>query len=1042
MENPHVHISKFYVSLRHSGYVCDITTLTFFKNCNIRKLLVTTRDTSVSIELEKQLNVRAYSLGPFSREDILDFCKKFWELNLNLQTKLNKKRVKEFVNAVTETYNVYRYDFISIPLHTEMIARCIQEKFELFYKHKDVRYTRVPDYTLNGYSLFKDFIDIKYDDIYLKDKNKIDPTLPICLLDGGLKESFYNRHKRLALCALFDRDIIDLLSPETFYKLPNDLRTVQHGKERCGFVCRFEDDKPQFTHLSFAEFFVADVIWERFRLISSSQLMTLFEKVLKGYLITNDKQQICIFLQGFAMHEPNNIKDSSAKARFLLRNLTFESGEKTHNCMLSLIESCSAENCSELLQVLDGLSVGEKRAIFTLSAQEGYTNLLRAMNGMIGQAIMKKQKCYFELLSQTKEDENMKTANILVNEHGYGINWTFACNTTCFSGLMKYNSYAMIKSFLNSGFKEFVNPCGKFSLPLYDVLKRTDSPQDLIETLLNATDLTLIEQHFYPKISWFLLSRDQSLTEAFLQKGIDMVQVFLVEQERGVWDGAWSGDYFYYLLSLRWMNQMQLFFENGVGFHTKLLAKVKQINYIFNSILSASETDQNLANVCINALIRSKNAKSFRLVVRSTCFDKTLYINNRAIDVDKFMSRTIFNIETSNFEEIFELLNCKDLPNASQNFNNFISEVLNSNEEVLSFKIIKHICLTHFIDAKDLGELVSKLSTIVPMLEKLHSHYLKLFDAIQTRQQNYVKHELISIQSEMHRKTIINGRSETFGSPLLYVVTTNDTTMAELLLDYGANPSIVLYHEKDQKCDKFTQLFKKYMEYDNITSVHVAACLGNLDIIKLLHAKGANIHPKTSITPLHLAAREGHIEIVRYLLNNDAEADAKTFNYNRSSIAKDEEGRTPLELAQQNGRTDVVTLLKRYQPSLANGFTELHRAAASNDLDELRILVQAGTIAINSRTTYNGYTPLHVGAEHGYAAVVLFLLKNRADKNARSLKGKTPLEIALEKRHNKVADTINFFQLSDFQQSYIPDFRRIKKEEEIYLQKNGDHSCG
>uniref|UniRef100_A0A8D8F761 (northern house mosquito) hypothetical protein n=1 Tax=Culex pipiens TaxID=7175 RepID=A0A8D8F761_CULPI len=30
MENPHVHISKFYVSLRHSGYVCDITTLTFF----------------------------------------------------------------------------------------------------------------------------------------------------------------------------------------------------------------------------------------------------------------------------------------------------------------------------------------------------------------------------------------------------------------------------------------------------------------------------------------------------------------------------------------------------------------------------------------------------------------------------------------------------------------------------------------------------------------------------------------------------------------------------------------------------------------------------------------------------------------------------------------------------------------------------------------------------------------------------------------------------------------------------------------------------
>jgi len=53
-------------------------------------------------------------------------------------------------------------------------------------------------------------------------------------------------------------------------------------------------------------------------------------------------------------------------------------------------------------------------------------------------------------------------------------------------------------------------------------------------------------------------------------------------------------------------------------------------------------------------------------------------------------------------------------------------------------------------------------------------------------------------------------------------------------------------------------------------------------------------------TALHLAALNGHYSVVEYLVNQKADINAKNL-----------EGKTPLELASENWKSNVVEFLKR-----------------------------------------------------------------------------------------------------------------------------------
>ena len=85
-------------------------------------------------------------------------------------------------------------------------------------------------------------------------------------------------------------------------------------------------------------------------------------------------------------------------------------------------------------------------------------------------------------------------------------------------------------------------------------------------------------------------------------------------------------------------------------------------------------------------------------------------------------------------------------------------------------------------------------------------------------------------------------------------------------------------------------------------NIFEAAAKGKLTSIIYLLANGSNVNSKDTSnngTALHYAAKKGHLSVVEYLINQKADINAK-----------DNNGRTPMGLASQWSKYNVVEFLK------------------------------------------------------------------------------------------------------------------------------------
>jgi ankyrin repeat protein len=190
-----------------------------------------------------------------------------------------------------------------------------------------------------------------------------------------------------------------------------------------------------------------------------------------------------------------------------------------------------------------------------------------------------------------------------------------------------------------------------------------------------------------------------------------------------------------------------------------------------------------------------------------------------------------------------------------------------------------------------------------------------------------------------------------------------------LTLDLG---SPLIQKLKLTKIDEFNHLI--YILAGD-TPLHIAASLGDEQMVKLLLQKGANkdIRNRVGKTAYEVAAEHGQNRLFDALKLGDSLCVA----------ARKGEVRTIQRLVENgaaiNGRDQ-------------HGWTALHRASFKGKINAVRALIEKG-IDIDAKDE-DGYTALHCAVESGQTEVIELLVKKGADVEARTNKGVTPLQIA------------------------------------------------
>jgi ankyrin repeat protein len=207
--------------------------------------------------------------------------------------------------------------------------------------------------------------------------------------------------------------------------------------------------------------------------------------------------------------------------------------------------------------------------------------------------------------------------------------------------------------------------------------------------------------------------------------------------------------------------------------------------------------------------------------------------------------------------------------------------------------------------------------------------------------------------------------------------------------------------------------------------IHTAAQRGDLAMVKALLKADPGLVASTDTngwTPLHTAAMAGQTNVAAFLLDNQADVNARDkINDTPLHLAAVMSQRTiarrttqagtssPPHVGSRPGQTEMVKLLLDHKAEVdaktQTGQTPLHSAAKNGHKDVVELLL-ANQADVNTKDTGFGNTPLHRAALDGHVDVAEVLLANKTDVNAKNKQGETPLQVALAHGHNDVAEAL------------------------------------
>ena len=271
-------------------------------------------------------------------------------------------------------------------------------------------------------------------------------------------------------------------------------------------------------------------------------------------------------------------------------------------------------------------------------------------------------------------------------------------------------------------------------------------------------------------------------------------------------------------------------------------------------------------------------------------------------------------------------------------------------------------------------------------------------------------------------------------TPFSMAVELGHTEMVQLFLKSGADVKLqddgytplqwALIYGNISEVETFIQHQISYInQQDNHgrTLLHLAAKFGHTKIAQLLVQAGANINiqDEGGDTPLHIAAIFNHIEIAKILIQHGAQVNVQNTNHVQRPYAPSlsaSHGNTPLHVAAEKNLLELAQLLIDAKADAnmpdGNGETPLYLAVARDYIEIVQLLIKANAeinIQFKDRKHPDGVfhgrsnTPLHSAMRLNSIAAAQLLIGAGANVNIQNADGETPLRIAAESYHPKMA---------------------------------------
>ncbi|KAL2871675.1 ankyrin repeat domain-containing protein [Aspergillus lucknowensis] len=183
------------------------------------------------------------------------------------------------------------------------------------------------------------------------------------------------------------------------------------------------------------------------------------------------------------------------------------------------------------------------------------------------------------------------------------------------------------------------------------------------------------------------------------------------------------------------------------------------------------------------------------------------------------------------------------------------------------------------------------------------------------------------------------------------------------------------------------------------TAMFLSVELDHLSAVEAFLQAGVDVNSKDHIgqTALHRATRCESESMIRALIKYGAEIDMKN-----------DDGKTPWRANLRHSNKDILDLLLTFgaDPNTTNegGVSELYSAAAGGDANMVKYLL--GSRANPSIKTVFHWAPLHWAAHNDHIDCVALLIQAGADVNAVSDQAKTPLDMALGRGHDAIAELL------------------------------------